>query len=76
MAKAKLNEKTGEINNKAASEMKETQNTAMDKKANARKEAKDDVRDADYKTALQKCDAYAGDVRSNCITEARTRFNK
>jgi phage-related minor tail protein len=76
MAKAKLTEKTGEINNKAASEIKDTQNTATDKKASARKEANDDIRDADYKTALQKCDAYARDVKANCIAEARTRFNK
>jgi hypothetical protein len=53
MAKAKLSEKTGDINNKAASEMKDTQNTAMDKKANARKEANEDIREADYKTAHQ-----------------------
>jgi len=76
MVKAKLSEKTGEINNKAASEMKDTQNTAMDKKANARKEANDDIRDADYKTAHQKCDAYAADVKAKCIAEATTRFNK
>ena len=76
MAKAKLTEKTGEINNKAALEMKDTQNKAMDKKAGARKEANEDIRDADYKTALQKCDAYAGDVKANCTAEARTRFNK
>lgn len=76
MAKAKLSEKTGQINNKAASEMKDTENTAMDKKASARKEANEDIREADYKTALQKCDAYAGDVKANCIAEARTRFNK
>jgi phage-related minor tail protein len=76
MAKAKLTEKTGEINNKAASEIKDTQNTATDKKASARKEANDDIRDADYKTANQKCDAYAGDVKAKCIAEAKTRFNK
>ncbi len=76
MARAKLTEKTGEINNKAASEIRDTQNTAMDKKANARKEANDDIRDADYKTANQKCDAFAGDVKAKCIAEAKTRFNK
>lgn len=76
MAKAKLSEKTGDINNKAASEMKDTQNTAMDKKANARKEANEDIREADYKTAHQKCEAYTGDVKAKCIAEAKTRFNK
>lgn len=76
MAKAKLTEKTGEINNKAAAEIKDAKSTAMDKKASAQKDANADIRDADYKAALQKCDAYAGDVKANCITEARTRFNK
>jgi hypothetical protein len=76
MAKAKLAEKTGEINNKAAVEMNDAKNTAMDKKASARKDANDDIRDADYRTAFQKCDAYSGDVKANCIAEAKTRFNK
>jgi hypothetical protein len=76
MAKAKLSEKTGEINNKAAAEIQDTRTTAVEKKASARADANADIRDADYKTALQKCDAFAGDVKANCIAESRTRFNK
>ncbi len=44
--------------------------------AKAELDANDDIRDADYKTAHQKCDAYAGDVKAKCIAEAKTRFNK
>ena len=76
MAKAKLADKTGTINNKEASEINDAKTTAMDQKASARKDANANIRDADYKTAIQKCDAYAGDVKANCIAEAKTRFNK
>ena len=33
----------------------------------AKNEASEDKRDADYKVALEKCDAVAGDAKASCI---------
>ena len=42
----------------------------------ARKDAATDKRDADYKVAIQKCDALAGDAKSSCVTSAKMTFGK
>lgn len=39
----------------------------------------DDVQvklDADYKVAAEKCDSLAGEARSSCMTQAKTKFGK
>ena len=65
MAQAKLTEKTMENNA-----------TAMDKNANAKREANSEIRDAEYKTAIEKCDAFTGDVKAKCIAQAKTQYSK
>lgn len=42
----------------------------------ARKDAAADKRDADYKVAVEKCDALAGDAKSGCIASAKTTYGK
>jgi hypothetical protein len=42
----------------------------------ARKEASSDKRDADYKVAIEKCDALAGDAKSSCVASAKMTFGK
>jgi hypothetical protein len=42
----------------------------------ARKDATTDKRDADYKVAIQKCDALAGDAKSSCVASAKVSFGK
>jgi hypothetical protein len=42
----------------------------------ARKDAAADKRDADYKVAVEKCDALAGDAKSSCIASAKTTYGK
>jgi hypothetical protein len=42
----------------------------------AKKEAKDDKLDANYKVAIEKCDAMAGDAKTSCVTAAKTKFSK
>lgn len=42
----------------------------------ARKDAAADKRDADYKVAIEKCDAFAGDVKTSCVATAKTSFGK
>lgn len=38
---------------------------------NAQKDASEQVREADYKVAAEKCDVYSGDAKSNCIIAAK-----
>lgn len=48
-----------------------------DKKAiDARTEARDDKRTADYKVAIEKCDAFAGAVKDSCVATAKTQYGK
>jgi hypothetical protein len=42
----------------------------------ARKDAAADVRDADYKVAVEKCDAMTGDPKSACVSAAKAKFGK
>lgn len=76
IAEAKLIQKTTANNGQAAEKISDAKTTAQDKNASAVKSANTDIRDADYKTAIEKCDAFAGDVKSKCVTDAKTRFNK
>ena len=42
----------------------------------ARNDARDDKRTAEYKVALEKCDAFAGAAKDNCVASARTQYGK
>jgi hypothetical protein len=42
----------------------------------ARKDAAIDKRDADYKVAIEKCDALSGDPKTTCVASAKTTFGK
>ena len=42
----------------------------------ARKDAAEDKRDADYKLATEKCDSLAGDAKAACMSAAKAKFNK
>jgi hypothetical protein len=42
----------------------------------ARTDAAQDVRDANYKVAAEKCDAMAGDAKTACMNAAKTKFGK
>ena len=42
----------------------------------ARKDAASDKRDADYKVAVEKCDALAGDAKSSCVASAKITYVK
>lgn len=48
-----------------------------DKRAiEARTGARDDKRTAQYKVALEKCDAFAGAVKESCVTAAKSQYGK
>lgn len=42
----------------------------------ARNDARDDKLTAEYKVALEKCDAYAGAVKDRCVLTAKTQYGK
>ena len=42
----------------------------------ARKDAASDKRDADYKVAIEKCDALAGAAKSSCVASAKMTYGK
>jgi hypothetical protein len=42
----------------------------------ARQDAREDKLAAEYRVAREKCDAYAGAVKEQCITAAKTAFGK
>jgi hypothetical protein len=42
----------------------------------AKKDAAADKSDANYKLALEKCDALAGEPKASCVAAAKTRFVK
>ena len=42
----------------------------------ARADARDDKRDADYKVAIEKCEALAGDAKSSCVMQAKAMAGK
>ena len=54
----------------------DTRKDAAAKQADASKEANADKRDADYKVAIEKCDALAGPAKEACIGNAKARFGK
>jgi hypothetical protein len=48
-----------------------------DKKAiEARTDARDDKRTAEYKVAIEKCDAYAGAAKDSCVSTAKSQYGK
>lgn len=49
---------------------------ASKKVAEVRSDGAADKRTADYKVAVEKCDALAGAVKDQCVAEAKMRFGK
>lgn len=54
----------------------DTSKDAAVKQDEARKEASAEKRDADYKVAIEKCDALAGSAKDSCVTNAKSQFGK
>jgi len=60
-----------------AAETKALADAKLDKKVGeAKTEAADDKRDANYKVATEKCDALAGDAKASCLSAAKVKFGK
>ncbi len=82
VAKAKCGSQTGNDKDVCVKEAKAAQiaakadATADKKVVTARIEAKHDKIDANYKVAIEKCDALAGAAKDSCVTMAKTRYGK
>jgi hypothetical protein len=66
----------GKANAKVDRVVADTSQDAATKQADARKEAMVDKRDADFKVALEKCDALAGSPKDACVSSAKAQFGK
>jgi len=82
VAKEMCDDKSGNDKSVCVKEAKATHTAAMaDAKASkkireARVEAADDKRDADYKAAIQKCSSLAGVAKDNCVNATKAEFGK
>ena len=82
VAKEKCDDQTGNNKDVCVKEAKAVEVKALaDAKAAkeigaARTDATADKRDADYKVAIEKCDAMSGDGKASCVAAAKTRFGK
>lgn len=78
--KVKCDALTGNEKDVCVSQAKSTRvatraDASADKTAiEARREARDDKRKAEYKVAIEKCDAFAGGVKDNCVAAAKAQF--
>ncbi len=54
----------------------DTSNKSAEKTAEARRDAAEDKRDADYKVAIEKCDSLAGAAKDTCVTNAKVKYGK
>ena len=54
----------------------DTSHEAATKQAEARKDANADKRDAEYKVAIEKCDALAGPAKDACVSNAKVQYGK
>jgi len=60
-----------------ATEVKALADAKMGKEiGEARKDAAADKLDADYRVAIEKCDALAGDAKGACVSAAKVKFGK
>ena len=82
VAKEKCDDKAGNdkdvcVKEAKAVETKALEDAKMGKQiGEAKKEATEDNRDADYKVAVEKCDALAGDAKTSCVAAAKAKFGK
>jgi hypothetical protein len=82
VAKERCDDKSGNAKDVCVSEAKavETKALADAKMGKEIRESKEDAavdkRDADYKVALEKCDALAGGAKDTCIVSAKAKFGK
>lgn len=82
VAKEKCDDKSGNDKDVCVQEAKAVETKALaDAKmgkqiGEAKKDAAEEKRDADYKVAVEKCDAMASEAKTSCIADAKAKFGK
>lgn len=76
VTEAKANEVKGKADAKVDKVATESSQDAAKKTADARIAGAEDKRDAEYKVAIERCDALAGDAKDQCVKSAKARFGK
>lgn len=82
IAKEKCDDKAGNDKDVCVKEAKAMETKALaDAKmgsqiGEAKKDGAEDKRDADYKVAVEKCDAMSGEAKSSCVASAKSKFGK
>ena len=82
IARQKCDASTGNEKDVCAQEAKAAQTKAMAQVkmgkeiGDARADAANDSRDADYKVAVERCDSFAGDTKTGCLAAAKIKFDK
>jgi hypothetical protein len=82
VAKEKCDDKAGNdkdvcVKEAKAVEVKALSEAKLNKQVGeARTDANNDVRDAQYKVANEKCDSLSGDSKAACVASAKSRFGK
>jgi hypothetical protein len=66
----------GKANAKVDRVAADTRQDSAAKQAEASKEANADKRDAEYKVAIEKCDALAGASKDACVANAKVQYGK
>jgi len=67
--KAKSDAKIAKVDSKTA-------HASAEKRSDVRQDAREDTRDAQYKVAVEKCDAMTGAAKDQCVKNAKMRYNK
>ena len=73
---AKLMQTRGLADAKVDKAIAETATTSGDKVAEVRKDAAEDKREAEYKVAVEKCDALTGGAKDACVSAAKSQYDK
>lgn len=82
VAKEKCDDKAGNdkdvcVKEAKAAQVKAKADAKMTKTVkNATTDSMDERMTADYKVAVEKCDALTGDAKTTCVTSAKAKFNK
>ena len=73
---AKADEVKAKADAKVAHVSTDANHMAAVKKDDARKDATEDKRDAEYKVAIEKCDSMSGAAKTSCVNDAKSRYGK
>jgi len=82
VAKEKCDDQAGNAKDVCVQQAKATETKALadakmgEQIGEAKADASDAKRDADYKVAVEKCDAMAGSAKASCLSSAKVAFGK